>query len=53
MLNGFLFIKIEKEDIDNIWFQQEGAPWHTAEATLDVLHSVFEDRVIRRRADVV
>ena len=25
---------------------------HTAEATLVVLHSVFEDRIISRRADV-
>ena len=26
---------------------------HTAEATLDVLCPIFEDRIIRRRADVV
>ena len=26
---------------------------HTAEATFDVLHPVFEDRIIIRRADVV
>ena len=26
---------------------------HTAEATLDVLRHVFEDRIISRRADVV
>ena len=25
MLNEFLFTKIEKEDIGNIWFQQDGA----------------------------
>ena len=30
-------LKIEEEDIDNIWFQQDGATCHTAEATLDVL----------------
>ena len=28
-------------------------PCHTAEATLDVLRTVFEDRIISRRADVV
>ena len=33
---------IEEEDIGNIWFQQDGATCHTAEATLDV----FEDRII-------
>ena len=46
MWNEFLFTKIEKEDIDNIWC-------HTAETTLDVLRSGFEDRIINRRANVV
>ena len=46
MLNEFLFRKIEEEVIGNIWFQQD-------DATLDVLRTVFEDRLISRRADVV
>ena len=37
----------------NIWFQQDGATCHTTEAILDVLRPVFEDRFIRRRADVI
>ena len=37
MLSEFLFKKIEEEDLENIWFQQDGATCHTAEATLDVL----------------
>ena len=53
MLDKFLFTKIEKEDIENIWFQQVGATCHTAEDTLDVLRPVFEHRIISRRADVV
>ena len=53
MLNEFLFTKIEEENIGNSWFQQGGATCHTAEATLDVLRPVFEDRIISRRADVV
>ena len=53
MLNEFLFTKIEEDDIRNIWFQQNGATCHTAEATLDVLRPVFEDRIISHRADVV
>ena len=48
ILNEFLFTKIEEEHIGNIWFQQEGAMWHTAEATLDILGPVFEDRIISR-----
>ena len=39
--------------IGKIWFQQDGATCHTAEATLDVLRPVFEDRIINRVADVV
>ena len=53
MLNEFLFTKIEEADIGNIWFQQNGATCHTAEATLDVLHPHFENRIISRRDDVV
>ena len=43
--NEFLFTKIEAEDIGNIWFQQDGTTCHTAEAILDVLCPVFEDRM--------
>ena len=53
MLNEFLFTKIEEEDIDNIWFEQDCATCHTAEATFDVLRPVFKDRIISCRADVV
>ena len=50
LLNKFLFTKIEEEDIGNIWFQQDGATCRTAEATLNVLRPVFEDRIISCRA---
>ena len=53
MLKELLFTKIEEEDIGNIWFQQDGATFHTTEATLDVLRPVFEDCIIGHRADVV
>ena len=53
MLKEFLFTKIEEQDIGNIWFQQDGATCHTAEATLNVSKIVFEDRIISSRADVV
>ena len=42
MLNEYLFTEIEEE-----------ATCHTAEATLHVLHPVFEDRIISRRSDTV
>ena len=53
MLNEYLFTNIEEEFIGNIGFQQYGATCHTAEATLDVLRIVFEDRIISHRSDVV
>ena len=52
MLDEFSFTLIEEEDIANIWFQQDGVMCQTAEARLDVWRPVFEDRMIRRRADV-
>ena len=36
MLNEFLFTKIVKDDIGNIWFQLDGITCYTAEATLHV-----------------
>ena len=53
MLNEFLFTKIEEDNIGNIWFQHDGATCHTAEATLDVLRRVFEDRIVSRTSDVI
>ena len=53
MLNEFLFTKIEDDDIANIWFQQNSAKCHTAEATLDVLSPVFKDRIISCRTGIV
>ena len=53
MLNVYLFTKIEEEDICNIWFRQDDTTCHIAEAKLDVLRPIFEDRIISRTADVV
>ena len=53
MLNEFLSTKIEEEYIGHIWFQHDGATCDTTEATLDVLRTVFEIRIISRRAVVV
>ena len=52
-LSLFLFTQIEENEVDNIWFQQVGATCRTAEAILDILYPVVEDRTISRRGDVV
>jgi len=52
MLNEFLLPKFEEKDTDDIWFQQDGTPCYTANATIDFLRTVFENRIINRNADV-
>lgn len=52
MLNEFLFPKIEENGMDDVWFQQDGATCHTANITIDLLRTVFENRVISRNGDV-
>ena len=42
MLNEFLFSKIE----------EDGATCHTANVTIDLSHTVFENRIISRNSDV-
>ena len=39
-------------DLDNIWFQQDGAPCHTASETLELIGDKFDERVISRRANI-
>ena len=48
---AIVITKIEEDDIGNIWFQQDCATCHAAEAALDVLRLIFEDRIISQGAD--
>jgi len=43
---------MEEEDINDIWFQQDGATCHTANVTIDLLRGTFENRIISRNGDV-
>ena len=52
MLNKSLFPKIEEDDMDDIWFQQNGAICHSANVTIDLLRTVFETRKFSRNSDV-
>ncbi|GFY26995.1 uncharacterized protein TNCV_931361 [Trichonephila clavipes] len=38
----------EKSDCLELWFQQDGATYHTARATIDLLKDTFGDRLISR-----
>lgn len=53
MLCEYLFTTIEDEDLGDIWIQQDGATCHTANVTIDLLRTVFGNRIISRNSDVV
>ena len=52
MLNECLSPKIEEDDMDDIWFQLDGATCHTANVTIDLLRIVFENGIISRNFDI-
>ena len=52
MITDFFWPKLDDIHLDDMWFQQDGATSHTADATMDLLHERFEGMVISRRGDV-
>lgn len=52
MLNNFLWPRLEDMDLNNLYFQQDGATCHTARETLNLLQEKFPRRVISRNGDV-
>ena len=52
MFNEFLFPNVEENDMDDVWFQQDGATCHTTNVTIELLGTVFENRIISRNSDV-
>lgn len=52
MLDGWFFPNVATHELDDFWFQQDGATSHTAHATIDLLRGTFGDRVISRNGPV-
>ncbi|GFS87976.1 putative transposable element [Trichonephila clavipes] len=48
MINNFFIPELNNHDIQELWFQQDGASCHTARATIDLLKDTFGDRLISR-----
>jgi len=46
MISNFLWPNMDDIDIDNMWFQQDGATCHIPHAMMDILHERFKDMVI-------
>ncbi|GFU23074.1 putative transposable element [Trichonephila clavipes] len=48
MINKFFIPELNNHDVQELWFQQDGATCHTARATIDLLKDTFGDRLISR-----
>ncbi|GFV81930.1 uncharacterized protein TNCV_3151292 [Trichonephila clavipes] len=52
MITNFFIPELNNHDIQDPWFQQDGATCHTARATIDLLKDTFGDRLISRFGSV-
>jgi Helix-turn-helix domain (DUF4817) len=52
MVTDFFWAEIDGMDLEDMWFQQDGATCHTARATIDLLKEKFDERVISRNGPV-
>ncbi|GFX14916.1 DUF4817 domain-containing protein [Trichonephila clavipes] len=48
MITNFFIPELNNHDVQEPWFQQDGATCHTARATIDLLKDTFRDRLISR-----
>ncbi|GFU16504.1 DUF4817 domain-containing protein [Trichonephila clavipes] len=48
MITYFFIPELNNHDVQGLWFQQDGATYHTARATIDLLKDTFGDRLISR-----
>ncbi|GFT16343.1 histone-lysine N-methyltransferase SETMAR [Trichonephila clavipes] len=46
MITNFFIPEWNNHDVQELWFQQDGATCHTARATIDLLKDTFGDRLI-------
>ncbi|GFV66187.1 uncharacterized protein TNCV_369851 [Trichonephila clavipes] len=48
MITNFFIPELNNHDVQELWFEQDGATCHTARATIDLLKGTFGDRLISR-----
>ncbi|GFW91813.1 transposable element Tc3 transposase [Trichonephila clavipes] len=46
MITNFFIPELNNHDVQELWFQQDGAACHAARATIDLLKDTFGDRLI-------
>ncbi|GFX48850.1 putative LOC100569746 [Trichonephila clavipes] len=52
MITNFFIPELNNHDVQELWFEQDGAICHTARATIDLLKDTFGDRLISRLGPV-
>lgn len=52
MIQQFFLPALQEMDLDNVWFQQDGATAHTSRISMGVLRAAFPERLISLRGDV-
>ncbi|XP_065675584.1 uncharacterized protein LOC136091800 [Hydra vulgaris] len=52
MITDFFVPRLNNHNVQELWFQQDGATCHTARATIDLLNETFGNRVISRSCDL-
>ncbi|GFV49162.1 uncharacterized protein TNCV_236961 [Trichonephila clavipes] len=48
MITNFFIPELNNHDVQELWFQQDGATCHTARAAIDLLKNTFGDRLFSR-----
>ncbi|GFT52041.1 putative transposable element [Trichonephila clavipes] len=48
MTTNFFIHELNNHDVQELWFQQDGATCHTTRATIDLLKDTFVDRLVSR-----
>ncbi|GFX92191.1 uncharacterized protein TNCV_1741111 [Trichonephila clavipes] len=48
MITNFFIPELNNHDVQELWYQQDGATCHTVRATIDLLKETFGDRLISR-----
>ena len=51
MINEFLWPELKDMDVDDVYFQQDGATYHTSGETIGFLREKFSGRMISRNGD--
>ena len=52
MITDYIVPALHGIDVEDVWFQQNGATCHESQTAIDLLHQMFDGRLIIRNGDV-